>query len=130
MTGRAKWDAWSAAEKTYNGRGENAEKRYLEIARNLGWVPDAQPTSKPPLDVGRSSIDAGGIWDDDDSGSTGGGSGMGPTVSIVQRPDDGDEHDPDSIHGLAVSNNAIGLLTHLQENPKTDINERDEFVCG
>ncbi|KAK7064304.1 ankyrin repeat-containing domain protein, partial [Favolaschia claudopus] len=35
FTGRAKWDAWTAAGKTYSTKAE-AESKYLEIARSFG----------------------------------------------------------------------------------------------
>ncbi|KAH9044808.1 ankyrin [Lactarius pseudohatsudake] len=37
IAGRAKWDAWALAAQTFEGRPSEAEHRYVEIARSLGW---------------------------------------------------------------------------------------------
>jgi Ankyrin repeat len=122
MTGRAKWDAWSSAGKTFVQR-EDAERRYLEIARSLGWAED-MVVQKPRDEVTRSDS-----WEEDGSvllsSNSGAGGGMGGAVSVmlppVQEPDE-------SIHGFAISNDASALSALLEANPATNVDELDEFV--
>jgi len=124
-TARAKWDAWSAAGKKYE-KGSDAESRYVEIARTLGWTEGA-PESRPVVDTAAEDI-----WDDDSdegaSGSRRGGSGgMGLSVSTIPVPPKVDDR---TIHGLAVSNDFDGLTALLAQHPETDLNELDEFVSS
>lgn len=123
MIGRAKWDAWTSAGRAFV-QCEDAEHRYLEIARSLGWAEDV--VTQAPKDKGTLS----GTWEEDDTPKSyrnaGTGSrGMGGTVStmlpLVQEPDE-------SMHGLAISNDASALSTLLENNPTTNVNELDEFV--
>ncbi|KAF8230642.1 ankyrin [Tricholoma matsutake] len=122
MIGRAKWDAWTSAGRAFV-QCEDAEHRYLEIARSLGWAEDV--VTQAPKDKGTLS----GTWEEDDTPKSyrnaGTGSrGMGGTVStmlpLVQEPDE-------SMHGLAISNDASALSTLLENNPTTNVNELDEF---
>ncbi|GLB36067.1 putative succinyl-CoA synthetase functions in the citric acid cycle (TCA), coupling the hydrolysis of succinyl-CoA to the synthesis of ATP and thus represents the only step of substrate- level phosphorylation in the TCA [Lyophyllum shimeji] len=118
MTGRAKWDAWSSAGKKYTVRRE-AEDKYLEIARSLGWTED---TVIQPAKAEQSDPDS--IWDDDSQSSRGGSGGMGVSVSAMALPI---EEADKSIHGLAVANDFTGLSELLDKQPETDVNEVDEF---
>ncbi|KAJ6519726.1 ankyrin repeat-containing domain protein [Mycena sanguinolenta] len=116
FAGRAKWDAWTAAGNTYTGKLE-AESRYLEIARSLGW------TESAVLPEGTKSED---IWDSDSNKPRGESSGFGTSVSAMARPEDDNESDT-SLHGLAVSNNLQGLVSLLQDQPNVNLDVRDEF---
>ncbi|KAG6853581.1 hypothetical protein C0991_003105 [Blastosporella zonata] len=123
MTGRAKWDAWSSAGKTY-ALADDAENRYLEIARSLGWIEGSAVETPPQAE----KPDPDSIWDDELQPRRGDGAsgGMGGAVSTMMVSNsEADE----SIHGLAVSDDASGLSELLQKHPDTDINELDEFVC-
>jgi len=122
MTGRAKWDAWAAAGKTYV-QVADAEVRYLEIARSLGWSEQVGGTESPNSKKEKADGED-GIWDDDSDSATSHGGGLGPSVSTMAAPEE--EHDG-SIHGLAVSNNTDEMALLLQRNPATDVNARDEF---
>jgi len=130
MTGRAKWDAWSGASKTYKDRGEDAEKRYLDIARNLGWIGGGAlvlgaDTTSPSSNDDVENL-SGDIWDEESSSSSkGGGSGMGTSVSAMAPPPH-DEKDARTIHGLAISNNTLGLSLFLQAQQNVDVNKFDE----
>jgi hypothetical protein len=119
MTGRAKWDAWKLAQETYDG-GDKAEARYLDIARSLGWVEGALPSS-----TGGRGTDA-DIWDDESTASHRSGNQMGKSVSAMLPPPEA--ADKTTIHYLSVSDDAVGLSSFLLENPATDVNERDQFV--
>jgi hypothetical protein len=128
MTGRAKWDAWDTASKTYIS-GKEAEIRYLDIARSLGWTEGIAPVIVENPEV--KQHDEEDIWDkDEDTGSFGGG-GMGNTVSAMVPPSDKNDG---GIHGLAILNDAPGISLFLEKHPDVDLNERDEFVratcCG
>lgn len=138
MTERAKWDAWSAASKTHEDRKE-AEKRYLEIARGLGWTLGvaAVPTS---VDQSRKQSDettkfSDDIWDFETNGSEsnsgdGGNGGVGMATSVsAMAPPPLDEQDAKSLHGLAVANNVLGLSSYLDACPGININNLDEHVC-
>ncbi|KAF7339545.1 hypothetical protein MSAN_02169000 [Mycena sanguinolenta] len=120
FTGRAKWDAWTAAGNTYTSKAD-AESRYLEIARSLGW------TESVALAEATKSED---IWDDSDSEkptkSRGGSSGFGTSVSAMARPEADLESD-NSLHGLVVSNNLQGLVSFLRDQPNVNLDVRDEF---
>ena len=129
MTGRAKWDAWTAAGKQYQDAQE-AEKRYLEIAQTLGWTENGTTSSQVQRSIPSSSTDE-GLWDDDNDNDTpetsksGGGGGMGLSVSVMMpSPSVIDK----SIHGLALSNDVSGLTTLLEQCPETDLDALDEFV--
>lgn len=125
LTGRAKWDAWNAAGEKYE-KGRDAESRYIEIARTLGWTEGA-PEARPVVDTAANDD----IWDDvvDEgaSGSRSGGGGMGLSVSTMPVPPKVDDR---TIHGLAVSNDFAGLTALLVQHPETDLNELDEFVSS
>ncbi|KAJ6604558.1 ankyrin repeat-containing domain protein [Mycena vulgaris] len=105
FTGRAKWDAWSTAGNTYSTKAD-AESRYLEIARSLGWT-EGKPAGH-----------------DEPAKSSGEPAGFGTSVSSMSRPEEA--HDA-SLHGLVVSNNLPGLVSLLKEDPSVDLNKRDDF---
>jgi len=127
MTGRAKWDAWSAAGKAHEGHGEEAEKRYLEIARDLGWTGGTSlpaPAEQAHL-YGNRVGDYESSESKPDRGGGSGAGGMGTSVSAMAPPPL-DEQDSKSLHGLAVTNNVSGLCSYLDAHPGIDINELDE----
>lgn len=127
FSGRAKWDAWSLAGRTY-ATSEEAEIKYLELAKDLGWTEGAQPETTEGRDDDEE--DDGDIWDDDrPSGSrtSGGGEGFGTSVSTMQAP--GTESDG-TLHSLALNDDVPGIIALFDANPDTNINERDEFVRG
>ena len=121
MAGRAKWDAWSSAGRAFDQR-EDAERRYLEIARNLGWTEDNV------IQESKDEVAMSDSWEDGvkSSSNPGAGSrGMGGAVSVmlppVQELDQG-------IHGFAISNDAPALSKILEANPATNVDEQDEFA--
>lgn len=118
MTGRAKWDAWSSASKAYVN-GADAEKRYLDLARSLGWTDGV--TVRPET---IEEDDGEDIWDDDSTSQRHAGEGTGMTVSAMAQFD---EEPDDSIHGLTVANDTSALSLLLNEKPGI-VNELDEFV--
>ncbi|KAJ7092628.1 ankyrin repeat-containing domain protein [Mycena epipterygia] len=129
FTGRAKWDAWSAASTAYSTKAD-AENRYLEIARTLGWTESAVLDENADTQKAEDEWDFEDDDDDDDDkpptksrGETG---GFGTSVSSMSRPEDEDGNDT-SLHGLVVSNNLQGLVSLLQEDSNIDLNARDEF---
>ncbi|KAF5385444.1 hypothetical protein D9757_005368 [Collybiopsis confluens] len=118
MTGRAKWDAWDAAGKRYSDVQE-AENRYLEIARDLGWQPGA-----PKKQEEAKSED---IWDSESSNSEeshGGGGGLGVSVSSVVAPEIEDDN---TLHGLAIAGDAQKLHTLISLDQEINLNGLDEF---
>lgn len=128
MTGRAKWDAWAAAGKKYENAVE-AEQRYLDLARSLGWI---ECYIVPPKeDKEDRSVDDDSIWDSFDepssSRSGGGGGGMGVAVSSLAQPQNINDS---SIHGLVLSNDVPSLKAFLTNYPETNLNALDEFVSN
>ncbi|KAF4573007.1 hypothetical protein EYR36_007517 [Pleurotus pulmonarius] len=120
MTGRAKWDAWNDVEKKY-ASAVDAETRYLQIARELGWSEEAKP--EPPASAESPAADS--IWDDDSRPSSGkGSSGMGPSVSSMKPPDTAEDN---TIHGFAVSGDVEALKTLFKMQPDVDVNQHDEY---
>jgi hypothetical protein len=113
MTGRAKWDAWSNAGKRYRSVVE-AEEKYLEISRGLGWSEDLDPK-----DFEESSKEI------KNSDSNYGTTGFGLSVSAPLQPE---EQPDDSVHGLAVSGKYDALETLLGADTGIDINALDEYV--
>ena len=128
MTGRAKWDAWDAAGKKYD-HAEDAERRYIEIARSVGWTETVVVEPSRPTQEGTSESaiedDEDDIWDDDSAPRRSGGGGVGTSVSSMAKPE---EKFDGSIHGLAVSNDVSGLKFILDASPDTDLNALDEYV--
>lgn len=130
MTGRAKWDAWSAAGQTYGTQSGKAEERYLSLARELGWTESNTANITPDVPAegpSRGSSD-GDIWDKDDASSNHSGGGtMGNAVSAVAATPL-DEFDAKTPHGMAVSDDAAGLGAYLDAHPEANLNELDEYV--
>jgi hypothetical protein len=132
MTGRAKWDAWSAANNAYGNHKEKAEKRYLEIASELGWTeglapPGLQNQSYTESDnVTGSSEHSWKSHNNESDGEGNGGGGMGTSVSAMALPPL-DDQDAQSLHGLAVANKASEVSSYLDASPG-DINKLDEHV--
>ncbi|KAF7985270.1 hypothetical protein HWV62_6407 [Athelia sp. TMB] len=128
ITGRAKWDAWATAGQTYGTEILGAEQRYLTIARELGWTISATVETTPELVVSTEDGFQGSdedIWDKNDVSSNRDGGGMSTGVSAFAPPEL-DEHDANTPHGMAVSNNAEGLKTYIAAHPEVDLNELDE----
>ena len=122
MSGRAKWDAWNSASKKY-ASVDDAENRYIDIAKSLGWVQGTATETSSPTE----HSDPGDIWDDDSQTTQGGhaSGGMGGTVSTMMvSAADVDE----SLHGFAVSNDITALSELFQIHPEMDVNQFDEFV--
>ncbi|KAH9081985.1 hypothetical protein EDB83DRAFT_2335915 [Lactarius deliciosus] len=113
IAGRAKWDAWALAAQTFEGRPSEAEHRYVEIARSLGWKEGSS---------GNDETEEG----QEDGG---GGSGMGISVSVMSPPtlDDGVD-DLSGLHGHAMRDDVAAVSAFLSSNEGADINVRDEYV--
>ncbi|KAI0080300.1 ankyrin [Panus rudis PR-1116 ss-1] len=127
FSGRAKWDAWDNAGKTYGDNGEvDAERRYLEIAKELGWkegttASETQATSSKGGTGGSNNDTAG-----QSNPSGGGGMGMGVKVSTMTTEGEG-SREGNSIHGFAIAGDTEHLKTYLQTHPNADVNKRDEY---
>lgn len=124
MTGRAKWDAWSAASKTYGDRVEDAEARYIAIAESLGWA-----EGKIPEDEDENELD---LDSSDDEGHTsrndgGGASGLGASVSMMRTSR---EETGSVLSDLAIAGDTQGLRTFLGAHPEVDVNAKDENVSS
>ncbi|KAF5375080.1 hypothetical protein D9758_000373 [Tetrapyrgos nigripes] len=107
LTGRAKWDAWNAAGQKYSN-GADVEKRYLDIARELGWSPGAPVEDTDDTDSDHSLA-----------------MGLGHTVSVMSM--NTEEAPDDTIHGFAIANDVDKVKKLLLKSPDADLNEKDEF---
>lgn len=112
MSGRAKWDAWKSAAETYEGRPSEAEHRYLDVARGLGWKEGVPPAV---TDETEGRVEGGG------------GSGMGVSVSVISSPQL-DEEAATGIHAYAIRDDVAAMSAFLQAGEGLDINARDEYV--
>ena len=130
FAGKAKWDAWQAAGKTYEGQPADAENRYLEIARSLGWK-EGQETQAKASSKEQAGDDEGeeDIWDSDSDGEErahkGDGGAMGRITSTMIMED---EQTSSALSNLAIEGDVESLRSHLQEHPDEDVNARDENV--
>ncbi|KAI0687774.1 ankyrin repeat-containing domain protein [Cytidiella melzeri] len=135
FAGRAKWDAWSSAGKSYaDNRTGEAERRYLDIAKELGWKEGAGEAAVAAAETSQASqsgdADEEGVWDDDDSPSTkksgGGGGGMGNAVSTMTVVGQ-TEQEETSLHSLARTGDVEGLKAFMSSHPSINVNAKDEY---
>lgn len=133
MTGRAKWDAWAATGSKYT-TPEDAEKRYIEIAKELGWDEAAAEPSGPSKE--REDVPDDELLDSDEESakpssrkprekSQDGSGGLGVSVSSMARPQ---EVVDNSIHGITVGGDVGKLKSLLESNPNINVNEKDQYV--
>lgn len=136
MTGRAKWDAWATTGNKYTTH-EEAEKRYIEIAKELGWdeaaaTSESEPSKpEPKKDVTDEEL----LLDSDEESdrkpprsnpSQDGTGGLGISVSSLARPED--VVADDSIHGITVEGDVTRLKLLLGADPSINIDQPDEYV--
>ncbi len=112
ISSRTKWDAWELAGKTYEARPSEAEHRYLDIARDLGWKEGA------PIAVASEA--------EERAAERGGGSGMGVSVSVMSSPQE--DEDATGLHAYAMRDNVAVMSAFLQAGESLDIDARDEYV--
>ncbi|TFK92764.1 ankyrin [Polyporus arcularius HHB13444] len=129
FAGKAKWEAWQTAGKTYQDRPADAEERYLEIARSLGWS-EGKAGEPAPLKP-KESVEGGeeDIWDkSDDEGEArkpkGEGGAMGRVTSTLAMEDD--EGSSSALSNLAIAGNVPAVLEYFQGHPDADVNAVDE----
>ena len=125
MTGRAKWDAWSSlGDKHRFTDASQAEARYMELCKELGWMPDAADAYiAQPGKEEEGEID----WDSPDDPSPGpaGVAGMANSVSVLQQEEE-EPLDLNTLHGVVLA----GDLERLKamENGQIDLNALDQYV--
>lgn len=126
MTGRAKWDAWSSlGDKRGFTDPAQAEARYLELCKELGWVPDAAVSihvAQTEEEEDRE-ID----WDapDEPSSRAAGTSGMANAVSVLQQEEE-EPLDLNTLHGVVLAGDLERL--RAMEMGEIDLNALDEYV--
>ncbi|KAI0361314.1 ankyrin [Trametes cingulata] len=125
FTGRAKWDAWQSAGETYKDRPADAENRYLDIARSLGWTEGLKAEPAPASSQEAAGASEEDIWDSESETAKhrGNQSGMAGVMSTMTMED---EQSASALSNFAISGNVQGLLSYLQEHPEVDVNARDE----
>ncbi|KAI0307899.1 ankyrin [Multifurca ochricompacta] len=112
ISGRAKWDAWRFTANSYEGRLLEAEHRYLDIAHSLGWE-EGSPVKA--MDETEEQIESGG------------GTGMGVSVSVVSPPSPNSEA-ATGLHGYAMEDNVAAISAFLNASECLDVDARDEYV--
>jgi len=117
ISGRAKWDAWKLAAETYEGRPSEAEHRYLEIARSLGWK-----EGSPSITTSAAAMDE---TEEPTEESSGGGTGMGVSVSVMSQPPEDEQ--TMGLHSYAMGDDVAALSAFLQASQDLDIDARDEY---
>ncbi|KAH9064125.1 ankyrin [Lactarius vividus] len=110
---RAKWDAWALAAETFEERPSEAEHRYLEIARSLGWKEGSSAAVDDEAEEGQ-----------EDRGGGSGGSGMGISVSVMSPPT---LDDSPGLHEHAMRDDVAAVSALLSSKEGVDINVRDEY---
>ena len=125
MTDRAKWDAWSSlGDKHRFTDASQAEARYLELCKELGWVPDAAD-----MYIAQTGKEEDGEidWDspDDPSTSLAGGAGMANSVSVLQQEEE-EPLDLNTLHGVVLAGDVERLKA--MENGQIDLNALDQYV--
>lgn len=130
MTGRAKWDAWANTGKTYTNASE-AEERYLQLAKDLGWEERGHPTADGAVDtpVSTSNQKEGeeSIWDDDTVSKKRDGGGLGNKVSTVAMEDEG-ERKEGTLHSLVLSGNRRHVEELFDFSDEIDVDQLDDNV--
>ncbi|EMD41981.1 hypothetical protein CERSUDRAFT_61942 [Gelatoporia subvermispora B] len=123
FTGRAKWDAWDNACKTYGESNNRAEARYLEIARSLGWTPSE--ASEQLLNRQQDGPET--LWDEELGleleRETQGGGGMGNAVSVMTGSE---TENRSTLGGFAISGDVAGLKNFIRTHTSTNLNELNE----
>jgi len=116
ISGRAKWDAWKLAAETYEGRPSEAEHRYLDIAKSLGWKEGSPSATATATDEIEEPAER----------SSGGGTGMGVSVSVMSQPPEDEQ--TMGLHSYAMGDDVAALSAFLQASQDLDIDARDEYV--
>lgn len=127
-----KWDAWKQAESAYGEKDQVAEERYLQLAKDLGWVEGvalvdtSEASSTARSGDGENEDD---IWDDEETSKRykSSGGGMGNTLSTMAAGEE-DGRREDSPHQFAISGDTEGLKALLQSHAEIDLNAVDEYV--
>jgi hypothetical protein len=131
QVGRAKWDAWSVAGKTWSNesgvvRKDAVQKRYLEAAESVGWTRD---TVKMGLSPDNSTLDLERLDEEDDGLSqiSNDSPGMRGKVSTLI-PKEMHEATASTLYDLAANGELDALKAFLEMNPTCDLNARNTHV--
>ncbi|KAL5518956.1 hypothetical protein ACEPAH_639 [Sanghuangporus vaninii] len=123
-TERAKYDAWKSAGAAWRGKEPEAEQRYIEIARSLGWTPGTAVSTSPGPTNEPTAEELLADTSTDQINSGGGGSGLGQSVSVLKR----DEVDEEvTLHNLAIKGDTQELDAFIESHAGLDVNAIDEF---
>lgn len=105
----------------------DVEKRYLQIATDLGWKREEAKTTKPEATPASDSDD--GIWDKEGQSNRSGGIGFGLAVSTMSFAGE-DTREKGTLHQYAVSGDARGLREFLQTHSDVGLDAKDEYVSA
>ncbi|KAL5495278.1 hypothetical protein ACEPAI_741 [Sanghuangporus weigelae] len=123
-TERAKYDAWKSAGATWRGKEAEAEQRYIELARSLGWTPGIAVSTSPGPTNEPTAEELLADTSTDQSNNGAAGSGLGQSVSIMQR-DEADEGE--TLHNLAIKGDVQELGAFIGSHAGIDVNAIDEY---
>lgn len=106
-------------------RSEEAEEKYKDIARSLGWTPGVEQ-EMPVHDTRELTVEELLLQEYNESSNEGDG-GMANSVSIMAQPDEDINEEP-TVHSYVVSGDLSGLQDLISTNPSVDLNALDQFV--
>jgi acyl-CoA-binding protein len=129
FTGRAKWDSWKDIGLRYNNDYATAEQRYINLARELGWIegtPLTHAEGSDESDNGDPSAEE--LLARDTDSEEGVVDEMGAVISTMMTSEDESPLDLHSLHGLALHGDEQLLQRFLDAHDTMNIDERDENV--
>ncbi len=104
------------AAQTFEGRPSEAEHRYLDIARNLGWK-EGSAAAAATMDENEGQEDR-----------SSGGTGMGISVSTISRPTPDEDGSVSGLHDYAMRDDVAAISAFLGASQGANINAKDEYV--
>ena len=116
----------------YGNEDTDAEERYLQLARELGWVEgvaQVTPLVDPPPATSSTGNEENDLWDDEETSKRyqSSGGGFGNQLSTMSS-EGGEDRAIDTLHNFSVTGNVEGLRTWLQSHPTNDLDAVDEYV--
>ncbi|BEJ14782.1 hypothetical protein CspHIS471_0405490 [Cutaneotrichosporon sp. HIS471] len=107
---RHKHDSWGRVATAFGGRPDDAKVRYVEIARQAGWK---------GLDAPASPED-----EEEEEPRKTGGTGFGPSVSVMAREEGHEDASASALHDAASQGDTEALAKLLDD---TNVNGKDEY---
>ena len=126
FAGRAKWDAWNKAGRTWRDDRAAAERRYLEIANSLGWQQSVEDGESVTEELTAEELLE--QPDDVEQLATDGTSFSANVSTMGQQGVVSDAADEETVHGLAIIGDPDKLNAFIASRSGVDLDVRDEYV--